>query len=104
MTVKQFESKIKIEGFMNEIAIIEDSLRFVLKEKVDELREHKAEFYYRVLNSLIRRLKKEYGIIEQKMPYKDQIRLKKLQQQLLENCSKDFQEQEKQEENIVSID
>lgn len=104
MTVKQFESSIKIEGLMNEVDIIEDSLRFVLNDKVDELREHKAEFYYRVLNSLIRRLKKEYEIMEQKMPYKDQTRLKNLQQQLFENCSKSFQEQEKQEENIVSID
>ena len=104
MTVEQFESKIKIEGLMNKVTIIEDSLRFVLNEKVDELREHKAEFYYRVLNSLIRRLKKEYKIMEQKMPYKDQARLKNLHQQLFKNCSKSFQEQEKQEDNIVSID
>ncbi len=104
MTVEQFQSKIRIEGLMKEVETIENSLYLVLNERVKESREHKAEFYYGVLNGIIKQLKKEYKIMEQKMPYKDQTKLKKLQLQLFENCSKSFQEQEKQEDNIVSID
>ena len=104
MTVKQFESSIKIEGLMNEVAVIEESLHFVLNEKIEELREHRAEFYYCVLNGILKKLKQEYKIMETKIPYKEQKRLKNLQQQFFQNCSKSFQEQEKQEDNIVAID
>lgn len=104
MNVKQFESKLKIENLMKEVETIENSLHLVFDEKTKELREHKAKFYYGVLNGVIKQLKKEYKVLDQFWSIKDKIRLKNLQKQLFENCSQSFQQEINADKEIyVSI-
>ncbi|MBR6779245.1 MAG: hypothetical protein IKM43_03785 [Clostridia bacterium] len=100
MDVKQFESKLKFESLMKDIENIELSLNCVWNEQVKDLREHKAEFYYRVINGLIKQIKKECKVLGRTLYLKEKLKLKSIQQKLIDNCSLSFQKEVKEDKEF----
>lgn len=90
MKTEMFYSE-KTRELLLEIDKTEQAMPLVENEKVQELREHKAEFYYRQIVSIIKQLNKEIENSGRKLFLKDEIRIEDLKNRLLKNCPAEYQ-------------
>ena len=102
MTASQHASELRIRKLLEEVETIENSLHLVVDEKVKVSREHKAEFYYGVLNGIIRAIKKECNIVNQNLNLKHRIKIRELQQELFKHCPIEFQNEVNQDNEMYT--